>query len=69
MAKRKAEGNRIKAKIEKGRLIISLPVQPDGTVSKSGKSIVIATTNGFATTDLIVEGEPVKIGLNAIIPV
>lgn len=51
----------------KGRkLIIEMPLgQPKE--SKSGKSIVIATTSGILTTDAEFEGKPIKLGVNVFI--
>lgn len=48
-------------------LVIEIPITRQQ--SKSGKSIVVATTNGNQTTNIQVDGKNVVIGLNAYIPV
>ena len=37
------------------------------TPSTSGKTLVVASTRGNAVTDVLVDGKPVTIGLNAYI--
>jgi len=37
------------------------------TPSASGKTLVVASTRGNAVTDVMVDGKPVTIGLNAYI--
>jgi hypothetical protein len=45
----------------KGRtLLIMVDMEADGTVSKSGKSMVVATTNG----NVDIPGSDLKLGLN-----
>lgn len=55
----------IKAEIRDKNLIITIPVCDPPQPSKSGKSDIVASTNGNMTTDLMVQGKPVVIGLNA----
>jgi len=54
------------AEIKDGKLVITLPVQKPYP-SKSGKTLVIATTNGFMSDKAAVDGKTVKISVNAII--
>ncbi len=63
------ESKKITARIKNGKLILFIPLAPEGTVSGSGKSFVLATTHGFADTTLVVDGATVRVGINAIIPV
>jgi len=56
----------MKAEIKDGKLIITLDVQAP-TPSASGKTLVIASTHGNATTTATVDGKPVIIGVNAYI--
>ena len=56
----------MEVKIENGKLIISIELQIP-TPSASGKTLVVATTHGNVTTDCIIDGKPVVIGLNAYI--
>ncbi len=53
-------------KIENGKFIISIELQ-EPTPSASGKTLVVATTHGNMTTQCLVEGKNVIIGLNAYI--
>ena len=55
----------MQVKIENGHLIIALPLvkQP----SKSGKTIVVASTHGNHATTAVVDGKPVTVGVNAYI--
>jgi len=53
------------AKIENGELIVRIPVNDPPTPSKSGKSMIVATSGGNMATTLVVNGKPVTIGLNA----
>lgn len=55
----------MKAEIKDNNLIITLPIAP--RTSKSGKSLVIASTGGNITVGLEYEGKPVIIGVNAYI--
>lgn len=47
--------------VKNGHLVIDIPLSK-GTLSASGKNLVVATTNGFAA----VEGSDVRVSLNAI---
>ena len=38
------------------------------TISKSGKTLAVASTHGFTKTNAIVAGKPVSISVNAFIP-
>ena len=56
----------LKAEIKGNKLIITMDTQKP-TPSASGKSLVIASTRGNMVTDLVVDGKPVTIGINAYI--
>jgi hypothetical protein len=53
-------------RIEKNRLIVEIEMQPP-TPSKTGKTLVVATTHGNKASEAKVNGKPVTIGLNAFI--
>ena len=55
----------MEATIKDGKLIISLPISE--RPSKSGKTIVICSSNGNIQTSLIHKDKPVTIGVNAYI--
>lgn len=48
-------------------LRIEMPLQ-NPAPSKTGKSLIVATTSGIVKTNLEVAGKPVSVGLNAFIP-
>jgi hypothetical protein len=58
----------ITARIEGDKLIIELPVNTkDPQPSASGKTLVVASTHGNMTTEVLVNGKPLVIGVNAYI--
>jgi hypothetical protein len=56
----------ITAKIENNKLIITADLETP-TPSASGKTLVVASTRGNKETDVLIDGKPVIIGLNAYI--
>lgn len=56
----------MEVKIEDGKLIISIDLQKP-TPSASGKTLVVATTHGNMSTECVIDGKNVIIGLNAYI--
>ena len=56
----------MEVKIENGKLIITIEMQ-EPAPSASGKTLVVATTHGDVTTQCLVEGKNLVIGLNAYI--
>jgi hypothetical protein len=56
----------ITAKIEGNKLIITADLETP-TPSASGKTLVVASTRGNKETDVMIDGKPVIIGLNAYI--
>ena len=56
----------MKAEIKNGNLVLTLPMQ-NPTPSASGKTLVVATTNGNKTTEVQVNNKSVIIGVNAYI--
>jgi hypothetical protein len=57
----------VKATIEGDELVIRLPLNKSPVPSSSGKTLVIASTHGNRTTEAIVNGQPVIVGVNAYI--
>lgn len=55
----------MEAKIENGQIIITLPISE--RPSKSGKTLVVASSNGNIQTSLTHKGKPVTIGVNAYV--
>ncbi len=62
------ENTTITATIEKDQLVIRAPLRPPAP-SKTGKSLVVASSTGFVPTTAVVNGKPVRISLNAIVAV
>jgi hypothetical protein len=56
----------MEVRIENGKLIISIELQ-EPTPSSSGKTLVVASSHGNMTTEAIINGKPVIVGLNAYI--
>lgn len=54
--------------IEDGHLVIKVPLHNNPPVSSTGKSKLVASTNGFFKTGLTHLGQPVSVSLNVIIP-
>ena len=52
--------------IKNGKLRIEIDLETP-TPSSSGKTLVVASTHGNTVTDVMVDGKPVTIGLNAYI--
>jgi hypothetical protein len=54
----------MKASIKGNILTIEIEMQTP-SLSASGKTLVVASTKGNVVTDVIVNGKPITIGLNA----
>ena len=57
----------MKVTIENNELVIRIPVQNPPQPSKSGKTLIVATSSGNVTTSCMVDGKAVIIGLNAYV--
>jgi hypothetical protein len=55
------------ARIQGRKFIIELPVISPRTESKSGKSLLVATSHGTQQTSIIVDGKPVHFSATAFI--
>jgi len=55
----------MEARIEKDKLIITIPISPHP--SKSGKTTVIASSSGNQPSGAMYDGKVVTIGINAYI--
>jgi len=53
--------------IEGDELVIRMKMLDKPTKSKSGKTLLVATSGGNVLTDALVDGKAVTIGLNAYI--
>ena len=57
----------MQATIEGNKLVIRLPLNKSPVPSASGKTLVVALSHGNRTTEAIVQGQPVVVGVNAYI--
>ena len=56
----------MKAVIEGSELVIRIAVNDPPTPSKSGKSMIVASTSGtIEVSTIMIGGKPLKVGLNA----
>jgi hypothetical protein len=58
---------KLTAAIEDGFLVIKVPMNPTPTRSATGKTLVVASSHGNKETEVVVQGKPVFIGVNAYI--
>lgn len=58
----------VKIDSKRKMLVIELPMNHQPMPSSSGKTLVVASTNGFRQTGATVEGKVVSISINATIP-
>jgi hypothetical protein len=56
----------MEVKIEKGNLVITMPLEKP-TPSASGKTMVVASTHGNQKTGVEIDGKEVIVGVNAYI--
>jgi hypothetical protein len=54
------------ATIKDNKLVIELELEHP-TPSGSGKNLVVASTHGIVTTNALLQGKPIKLGVNAFI--
>jgi hypothetical protein len=57
----------MEAKIQGGMLVVRVPLVKPPTLSKSGKTRLVATSHGAQRTSIEIEGKPVHIVLNGFI--
>jgi len=62
-----AKEQTLEVKVTPTHLEIRIPLLKPMKESKTGKSLVVATTHGNMTTEAVVNGKPVFVGLNAYI--
>lgn len=52
---------------KEGTLTIVLPVKKPLKPTKAGNSLMVATTSGWVTTDATIEGNPIRVSVNAVV--
>lgn len=58
----------MQACIEDGNLIITLPLNAEPVPSKTGKTLIVASSHGSQTTAVVVGGKNLIVGVNAYVP-
>ena len=56
----------MQVQIKDNNLVITMPLQTP-SVSKSGKTLIVATSAGIKATTAEIDGKPIKVGVNAFI--
>ncbi len=57
----------LKANIEGNELVIRVPLNQPPKPSSTGKTLIVASSNGNVATAAVVNGQPVVVGFNAYI--
>lgn len=57
----------MKVTVEKGELVIRVPLRKEPQPSGSGKNLVVATSGGNQKTEALFNGKPITVGFNAYI--
>ena len=55
----------MKVSIEGKELIIRIEMEEQPTPSASGKTMVVCSTHGNMTTNVLIQGKPLVLGVNA----
>lgn len=63
---KKASKGQMQVSMEKGMLVIRIPAQKPAP-SASGKTLIVASTRGNKTTDVIIDGKPLIVGMTAYV--
>lgn len=61
-----AKNNGLEVKVEKGFLVVRIPLQKP-TLSSTGKTFLVASSHGTVKTECVIEGKEVALGFNAFI--
>ena len=62
-----ASPKKLSASIEGDYLVIRVPMNSTPTRSASGKTLVVASSHGNKETEVLIEGKPVVVGVNAYV--
>lgn len=57
----------MKATLKDNTLIIEIELEENPTPSSSGKTLVVASTHGNIVTNVMINGKPLVVGVNAYI--
>jgi hypothetical protein len=62
-----AQPTKLTASIEGQYLVIRVPMNPKPALSATGKTLVVASSHGNKQTEVVIDGKPVIVGVNAYI--
>jgi hypothetical protein len=62
-----ASAKKLTASIEGDYLVIRVPMNPKPVRSASGKTLVVASSHGNKETEVLIEGKPMVVGVNAYV--
>ncbi len=62
-------GVNMNAEIEGNELVIRIPLEKEPRLSSTGKTLIVARTNGFKATDAVLDGEKVAVTITAVVRV
>ena len=62
-----ASTKKLIASIEGDYLVIRVPMNPKPVRSASGKTLVVASSHGNKETEVLIEGKPMVVGVNAYV--
>jgi hypothetical protein len=65
MASKNGAKNGVSAEVKGSALVITVPLAAKGTQSATGKSTILASTNG--NVDVVVAGQIAKLGVNCYV--
>jgi len=57
----------MKSEVKGNKLILTLDMDKEPKLSKSGKTRMVATTHGFMDSGVTVKDQPLKVSVNAVI--
>lgn len=57
----------MKVEIKGTDVVITLPINQPLTPSKSGKSMIVATSSGIVATPCVFNNKPLKVGVNVFV--
>lgn len=61
------KGLRVSVDEKKQTITVEMPITVPPTPSKTGNTLLVATTRGAAETDVVVNGQPLYLNLNAYV--
>ncbi len=59
----------MRAEIMENELVIVIPLEKEPRLSSTGKTLIVASSCGFARTDAVIGGKNVAVSVNAVVRV